>query len=202
MNLSEGIEMCKDLKVQSDYRGGDFLSIFDEQFTVAGFCNALEKSETSSESVMSSARIAIQKAFAREQKNPDFVVVMSDEQKESIRNGDIELVISKRGETYAQLRKGKGRFGKPFPIREELADEGITVEALQFALQMEAIKKQLQTIIEGLKEIEGYLADLIQGQRNDRIGFFYSGLSLYVEARWKDTIEVQRSNTQNSGKIN
>lgn len=51
------------------------------------------------------------------------------------------------------------------------------------AMQMEAIKQQLQSIIESLKDIEGKVIEVIQGQRNDRIGLFYSGLSLYVESR-------------------
>ena len=68
------------------------------------------------------------------------------------------------------------------PIKEELKEEGISVNQLQLALQIDAIKKQLESIIEGMKEIEGKVTYVIQGQRNDRIGLFYSGLSLYVEA--------------------
>lgn len=175
--------MKRDLKVQSDYPTDDYLFIFDNQFTITDFSDALKKVEAHSESVLSSARAVVQKAFAQEHKEPNYTVVMSDELKEAIHSGSVELVTSKSGEVYAQLRKGKGRFGKPLPIKEELSEQGITVEALQLALQMEAIKEQIQIIIEGLKEIESRVTDVIHGQRNDRIGLFYSGLSLYIEAR-------------------
>ena len=159
------------------------LSLFDEQFTISDFSESIEVAEASSESVLSIVRAVVQKAYSKNQADSNYVVDMSNELKESIDNGGIELVTSKSGEIYAQLRSANGRFGKPIPIKKELSEEGISVEAVQMALKMDVIKVQLKIIIEGIKEIEGRLTDVIQGQKNDRIGLFYSGLSLFAEAR-------------------
>ena len=175
--------MERDLQLVSDFAMDSCLSLFDTQFSIADFSSAFSKAEVVSESVLSLTRSAVQKAFDIDSANEKFVVDMDDGLKESIESGAVELVTSKTGEIYAQLRNAKGRFGKPIPIKKELAEEGVTVDALQMAIQIEAIKAQLQIIIDGMREIESHVTDVIQGQRNDRIGLFYSGLSLYVEAR-------------------
>jgi len=175
--------MEKDLQLVCGPIMEDCLSLFDEQFTISDFKSAFERAEVTSESVLSSTRTAVQKAFDNSDEKSNYVVDMNDDLKNAIENGDVELVTSKNGDIYAQLRNSNGRFGKPLSIKKELTEEGITVEALQMAIQMEAIKAQLQIIIEGMREIEGRVTDVIQGQRNDRIGLFYGGLSLYVEAR-------------------
>lgn len=159
------------------------LSLFDEQFTIADFSASLEKTEAASDSIFISACTAIKRAFQNDEDDAKYVVDMSDEIKAAIEKGETKLITGKEGEIYAQLRNPNGQFGKRLPIKKELAKEGVSVEELQTALQMEVIKEQLQTIIEGLKEIEGRVTEVIQGQRNDRIGLFYSGLSLYIESR-------------------
>ena len=45
MNSNKEIEMKKDLKVQSDYPTDDYLFIFDNQFTITDFSDALKKVE-------------------------------------------------------------------------------------------------------------------------------------------------------------
>lgn len=175
--------MEQDLQLINGSAIEDCLSLFDEQFTISDFKSAVERAEDTSKSVLSSARTAIRKAFESNDDKDNYVVDMSGDLKEAIESGDVELVTSKTGEIYAQLRNANGHFSKRLPIKKELAEEGVSEEALQMALQMEAIKAQLQHIIEGMREIEGRVTDVIQGQRNDRIGLFYSGLSLYVEAR-------------------
>lgn len=175
--------MEKDIQLVNDFAMDSCLSLFDAQFSIADFSSAFSKAEVASESVLSLTRSAVQKAFHVDSDNEKYVVNMDEELKESIESGAVELVTSKSGEIYAQLRDVTGHFGKPIPIKKELAEEGVTVDALQMAIQIEAIKAQLQIIIEGMREIESRVTDVIQGQRNDRIGLFYSGLSLYVEAR-------------------
>lgn len=159
------------------------LSLFDEQFTISDFGVSLEEAEKSSESVLSTVRSAVRKVYSKKQDDTNYIVDIKDDLKDAIDNGDIELVTSKSGDIYAQLRNANGHFGKPLPIKKELADEGISAEVVQMALQMDAIKAQLKTIIEGMKSIESRVVDVIRGQRNDRIGLFYSGLSLFIEAR-------------------
>ena len=175
--------MGKDVLTKSVNPINNCLSLFDEQFTISDFSESIEVAEASSESVLSIVRAVVQKAYSKNQEDSNYVVDMSNELKESIDNGDIELVTRKGGEIYAQLRSANGRFGKPIPIKKELNEEGISVEAVQMALQMDVIKVQLKIIIEDIKEIEGRLTDVFQGQKNDRIGLFYSGLSLFAEAR-------------------
>lgn len=175
--------MEKDLQLVSNSAMDSCLSLFDAQFSIAEFNAAFSKAEVISESTLSLARAAVQRAFDIDASNENYIVDMDDGLKESIESGAVELVTSKTGEIYAQLRNANGQFGKSIPIKKELAEEGVTVDALQMALQIEAIKVQLQMIIDSMREIENRVIDVAQGQRNDRIGLFYSGLSLYVEAR-------------------
>ena len=53
------------------------------------------------------------------------------------------VIIVKNGEVYAQLRCANGRLGGKISVKEELQEEGITVEELKLAMQMEIIKEQL-----------------------------------------------------------
>lgn len=161
----------------------NFEDMFNEQFSLSAFEQTIALADDNSKSVLAAAQNAIRSAFSNKDVEEKYVVDMSDDLKRSIDSGDVELVTSKTGEVYAQLRSENGRFGKPLPIKKELAQEGISEAELQMALQMEAFKKQLQTIMEGMKTIECHVAEILQGQRNDRIGLFYSGLSLYTEGR-------------------
>lgn len=161
----------------------NMISLFDEQFSIEGFETAIEKSETESNKIIASAKDTIKNALRKRDAESNYVVDMSDELKASIDKGEVELVAGKGGELYAVLRGEKGQFSKPLPIKKELEEKGITTDQLQLALQMEAIKEQLKKIVEDLKNIEGLVGDVKKGQRNDRLGLFYSGLSLYVESK-------------------
>lgn len=164
---------------------GDCLALFDEQFSITEFSEAIEESDEQATSVIDSTKQAIKKAVANQENAEDFkyVVDMSDDIKTAIDKGEIRLVTSANGDVFAQIRDAKGHFGDKLPIKKELQEEGISVENLEMAIQMEAIKDQLKTMVETLKEIEGRVTEVIQGQHNDRIGLFYSGLSLYAESQ-------------------
>ena len=159
----------------------DLTTLFDEQFAVANFEALIEKTENDTESVLRSARQAVHNAYEREQDNPKYVLDISDDVATQIDNGEIQLVTY-GDEVFAQLRDEKGRYGKRLPIKKDLENEGISIEQVQMAIQMEAIKEQLKSIINGMKELEDYVKDVLEGQRNDRIGLYYSGISLYLEA--------------------
>ena len=159
----------------------DMTTLFDEQFAVAKFEALIEKSENDSESILDSAKQAVHNAYEREQDNPKYVLDISDDVAAKIDSGEIQLVTY-GDEVFAQLRDEKGRYGKRLPIKKDLEAEGVTTEELRLALQMEAIKEQLKSIIKGMKELEDYVKDVLEGQRNDRIGLYYSGISLYLEA--------------------
>lgn len=167
--------------MEKDNGMGDLTVLFDEQFAVADFEALIEKSEIDSESILDSAKHAVHNAYEREQDNPKYVLDISDDIAAKIDSGEIQLVTY-GDEVFAQLRDEKGRYGKRLPIKKDLEEEGISAEQLRMALQMEAIKEQLKSIIDGMRELEGYVKDVLEGQRNDRIGLYYSGLSLYIEA--------------------
>lgn len=167
---------------KSTFQGFDFLSIFDEQFSIDDFDKAIQSGKAESNTIISKARVAIKNAYDDSEESFHYEVSMTDEMKEAIESGEVSLVTGKDGLIYAQLRGEKGRFGKPLPIEKQLEDQGVTAEQLQLALQMDAIRSQLETMISTLKHIEGRVTEVIQGQHNDRIGLFYSGLSLYAEA--------------------
>lgn len=51
------------------------------------------------------------------------------------------------------------------------------------ALQMQALQDQIQDVANQLILIDGSVREVLQGQQNDRIGLYYSGLSLFLESR-------------------
>ena len=173
--------MAKEITVAENYMVNDCLTLFDEQFSVDEFKSLVERTEDHSKHTLDSTREAVEKAFKKREADPKYV--LDTDVTKSIERGDIQLVTSKTGEVYAQIRGEDGRFGKRLPIQRELEDEGISADELKLALQMEAIKEQLNALIEGMKDLESSVHDVIQGQRNDRIGLYYSGLSLYIEAK-------------------
>ena len=157
------------------------LSLFDEQFTIETFSESVQAAQHEADSILAKAKSAVEKAAKREEDDFKLVVDLDDDTKNKLKTGEVELVME-NGKAFAQLRDENKRYGKKLSITEELSDEGISSDMLQSAIQMEAIKQQLEAIVEGMKVIEEHLADVIHGQRNDRIGLFYSGLSLYAEA--------------------
>lgn len=161
----------------------DFIELFDEQFSIKTFDTTIRKGEAKANSVMQKARLAIRDAYTNQSEEYHYEVSMSEDIKKAIESGEVNLVKGKDGLLYAQLRGEKGRFGSPLPIEKQLESQGVSAEQLEMAIQMEAIKHQLERMVETLKEIEENVDDIIQGQHNDRIGLFYSGLSLYAEAQ-------------------
>lgn len=163
----------------------DCLSLFDDQFTITELAEALEETDHQSNSIMESAKVAILKAKDNQKDKDDYQYVLKIDQplKKAIENGDVKFEKNVKGEMVAQLRRKNGHYGGRIPIEKELKEEGVSSANLEMAMQMEAIKQQLESIVETLKTIEGKVIEVIQGQRNDRIGLFYSGLSLFVEAR-------------------
>lgn len=169
------------IQQDNENRAFGLLSLFDEQFTFETFSESVQAATNEADIILAKAKSAVEKAIKREESDFKLVVDLDDETKNKLKTGEVELVME-NGKAFAQLRDKNNKYGKKLSITEELTDEGITSDALQSAIQMEAIKKQLETIVERMKVIEEHLADVIHGQRNDRIGLFYSGLSLYAEA--------------------
>lgn len=169
---------------RSLFEGFDFLSIFDEQFSIDDFDKSVQNGKKDSDTVLSKARLAVKNAFnGTGEEAYHYEVIMSEEMKQAIESGEVSLIKGENGLIYAQLRGEKGRFGKPLPIVKQLEEQGISAADLQLAIQLDAISDQLETMISHLKSIEGSVKEVFHGQHNDRIGLFYSGLSLYAEAQ-------------------
>lgn len=115
-------------------------------------------------------------------KDVRYIVDMNDQVKAGLDSGQFRLDCSREGEIFAQLRDANGRFGKKLPIKEEIICAGINPLEVSTILQMKAIEAKLGEIIDTLADISQDVAEVIQGQQNDRIGLYNSGLNLYREA--------------------
>lgn len=108
------------------------------------------------------------------------VVDESDEFINDYKNGNITLAKEK-GKMVAQLKKD-GKYGSKLAIKEETYNEGTTEIEKENILKLQAIQEALVTLSEQIQSINDSVKDIIQGQQNDRLGLYYSGAALYLEA--------------------
>lgn len=120
----------------------------------------------------------IQQAMA---KGCRYVVDASESTLNAIESGALKLT-QENGKTYAQLRVN-GKYGSKLPIKKEVFRKGIDPTQMANALQMQALQDQIQDVANQLVLIDGSVREILQGQQNDRIGLYYSGLSLFLESR-------------------
>lgn len=115
--------------------------------------------------------------------DPKYVVKMTDEVKRLIGSGEFRIDSNKEGKCFAQLRNNNtGAFGQKLEIGPELLAAGVDPISLAMAVQMKGIERQLAKICDTLDDINSKVSSVMQGQVNDRIGLFYSGFNLYMEA--------------------
>lgn len=110
-----------------------------------------------------------------------YVVDASESTLKAIESGALKLT-QENGKTYAQLRVN-GKYGSKLPIKKEIFRKGIDPTQIANALQMQALQDQIQDVANQLILIDGSVREVLQGQQNDRIGLYYSGLSLFLESR-------------------
>lgn len=110
-----------------------------------------------------------------------YVVDATDSTIEAIENGTLKLT-QENGKTYAQLIKN-GKYSSKLPIKKEVFRKGIDPTQMANALQMQTLQNQIQDVANQLVLIGGSVKEVLQGQQNDRIGLYYSGLSLFLESR-------------------
>lgn len=110
-----------------------------------------------------------------------YVVDASESTLKAIESGTLKLT-QEHGKTYAQLRVN-GKYGSKLPIKKEIFRKGIDPAQMANALQMQALQDQIQDVTNQLILIDGSVREVLQGQQNDRIGLYYSGLSLFLESR-------------------
>lgn len=110
------------------------------------------------------------------------VVDASENTLKAIAQGKIKLTTGK-GKTYAQLLDAKGHYSTKLPIKKEVFAKGIDPVKMANAMQMKALQDQIEIIAEQITVIDHSVREVIQGQQNDRIGLYYSGVALYLEAK-------------------
>ena len=110
-----------------------------------------------------------------------YVVDASDSTLKAIESGVLKL-SQENGKTYAQLMEN-GKYSTKLPIKKEVFRKGIDPTQMANALQMQALQDQIQDVTNQLVLIDGSVREVLQGQQNDRIGLYYSGLSLFLESR-------------------
>lgn len=104
----------------------------------------------------------------------------SEDMLQDYQDGAIKLAYEK-GHMVAQL-KTNGRYGSKLPIKEETYIDGPNSLEVQNALQLQAIQEALETISEQIQAIDVNVKEVLTGQQNDRLGLYYSGVALFIEA--------------------
>lgn len=107
-------------------------------------------------------------------------VDVSDEMLQDYKNGAIKL-SQEKGHMVAQLREN-GHFGSKLPIKEETYLDGPSSLEIQNALQLKAIQQAIEEIAEQIQAIDVNVKEVLTGQQNDRLGLYYSGVALFIEA--------------------
>lgn len=159
------------------YINGELLDWLNDEFAFEALKYSIEKKTKESDEIIKKIKANL---IADNNDEVKYVVNISDEQKEAIKNGTLKL-DSKDGELFAQLKEN-GRYGKKLSIKEEVQKQGLTQAEAMFAVELASIKEQLENIVEALGEIQGYVIDTIEGLHNDRVALLYSGIHTYIEA--------------------
>ncbi len=104
----------------------------------------------------------------------------SEDMLQEYRDGAIKLAQEK-GHMVAQLKEN-GRYGSKLPIKEETYIDGPSSLEVQNALQLQAIQQAIEKISDQIKAIDANVKEVLTGQQNDRLGLYYSGVALFIEA--------------------
>ena len=175
------------------------ISPFDPQYPISllssGIQNSLIEAEDAAKDVYrtvakSSPAIA---QIAETKGNVKYVLDITDTMAKDINAGKIKLTTNKAGETFAQIIGEDGKFGKKLPIKKEDLTAALDPVQMAMAMQMKAMQEQLEEIAEQINQIDKNVKEVKQGQQNDRIGQYYSGLSLFIESRGIEDSEMRKA---------
>ncbi len=163
------------LDTQSSYEIFDeeLLDLYNQQFNYDSFKKLITNKSNQSNKIISRFVSSID---TENKEDVKYVVKFSDEQKEQLENGLIKFDQDKDGNLFAQIREN-GKYGKKLNIAEEVNREDLTM-----AIQLEAIKDVLKEMVEMLEDIEEGVQEILVDLHNDRLGLYYSGIALYLEA--------------------
>ena len=110
-----------------------------------------------------------------------------------IESGKIKLTTENGGKMYAQIRQANGNYGTKLPIKKEVYAKGFDPVQIANAMQMKALQDQIQQVSEQIALIDQSVGEVLLGQQNDRLGQYYSGLTLYLEARDIQDTELRKA---------
>ncbi len=164
------------------------LSPYDPSYPIVllqnGLSNSLQEAEIAAKDVYKKV-VSVAPAgtqIAQLKKESKLVVDVSKDVLEGIKSGKIKLTTNKKGETFAQILGEGNKYGKKLPIVMEDSIAGIDPVTMAMAMQMKAMQNQLETIADQIVFIDKNVKEVLQGQQNDRIAQYYTGVALYVEA--------------------
>ena len=148
------------------------LNLYDEQFEYSSFKSLISKKYNQSNIFMNHLFDSIE-----QDDDVNLVVDLSDELKEKYKKGLLRFDKDKNSNMYAQLRDEKNHYGKKLNIKEQVNEKDLII-----ASQLNVIKDVLDDIVDTLENIEENISHILMEFHNDRVGLYYSGLSLYLEA--------------------
>ena len=111
-----------------------------------------------------------------------YVVDATEETLDALDKGKIKLSFEK-GKMVAQLREANGHYGEKLGIKKEVFRKGMDPAQVANSLQMKTLEAQIEEMAYQISAIDKNVHEVLLGQQNDRIGLYYSGLALYLEAR-------------------
>lgn len=168
----------------------DLVAMMEGEYSLVAFKKAKEQKQSAADKIVTAIeKIAVGAFHAKAvedgtEKDVKLVADLDEETKKKYLEGAIKLVSNKdTGEIFAQIREASGQFGKRIPLKEEVIAAGINPMDAGMAMQLKAIEDQLEDMMEALEEIGNQVRNVLKGQHNDRIGIFYSGMNLLMEAQ-------------------
>lgn len=159
------------------------LDLYDDQFNYSAFKNLIDNKKEESHQVINQL---ISQLKTDTDDDVNLIVNLSDDMKEKYRQGLITFDKDKDGNMYAQLRDENGKYGKKLTISEEAKQTDLV-----FAAQLDTIKDVLIEIVDLLENIEECVNNVLTYLHNDRVGLYYSGISIYLEALQTTDVSLQ-----------
>lgn len=163
---------------------------YDSEYPVAllakSIGSSLTKADRATETIITAvskdASLAAQTAQAFTE-GVRYVVDTPDAMVDSLEKGRIKFTQENNGKMYAQIRESNGHYGEKVPIRREEFSQGIDPVQMANAMQLRALQTQVEEMQNCITLIDLNVRDVVQGQQNDRLALYQSGLDLFLEAR-------------------
>ncbi|MBR1709522.1 MAG: hypothetical protein IJ719_11945 [Clostridia bacterium] len=161
---------------------------YDAEFPIEMFINGLRRKMSEAEAtarnlyeeIISDAPIAdqIKKATT---KSLQLVADLTEEELRKIDEGVVKLSFEKGREVFQY--KDNNTYGAKIPVKREYLRREIDPTHMAMALQMKAMQELMQKIADQIQVVDQNVRSVLEGQQNDRLGLYYSGVSLYLESK-------------------